>query len=413
MMTTMLNGSIASLQAVELYTQFSTATPSEIILTGSTGALGSYLLEALYTSPAKLRINCLNRSDDSQRRQSRTNKSRGLTTNFDPNYVKFFSVDFSRDHLGLDPSTYEKLLRTTSLIIHNAWQVDFNLALSAFEKTHIKGVCNLIKFSLRSQAKIFFISTIGTVTNWPLRHSTSVVPEEVITDFTVPAQMGYAESKYVLERLLSHTADTFNISVSICRVGQIAGPAGSSQGTWNKAEWLPSLIISSRYLGILPDSLGAMENIDWIPIDLLSIIIAELAIGKGTAAATRTAATQKTTSNAIVYHAVNPRTTTWATLLPTIKITLSTSTQEIEIVPLGTWITALRSSAGPEPTKEFLERNPALKLLEFYESLMPNRTELPHVRLDTEKTVAACSSMGKLEAVRPEWMRDWMRQWLD
>ena len=117
--------------------------------------------------------------------------------------------------------------------------------------------------------------------------------------------MGYAESKYTSERLLGYACTEFNIPISICRVGQVAGPVQNSHGMWNKQEWLPSLILSSKHLGIIPESLGIMQDIDCIPIDLLSSIISELAI-------------KHTSPSGLpsVLHTVNPSVTTWAALLP-------------------------------------------------------------------------------------------------
>ena len=143
--------------------------------------------------------------------------------------------------------------------------------------------------------------------NWPA-HNEGSVPEEIIRDFSVPEAMGYTESKHVSERLLDLGNTLCNITIFICRVGQIAGPVLNRIGIWNKREWLPSLITSSRRLGLIPESLGNLETIDWIPIDLLSNIIVELALQP-------VAAERRLSSS--VYHTVNPSLTTWGTYYPT------------------------------------------------------------------------------------------------
>ncbi|KAH7009835.1 hypothetical protein EDB80DRAFT_713952 [Ilyonectria destructans] len=80
--------------------------------------------------------------------------------------------------------------------------------------------------------------------------------------------MGYGQSKFVSERLLDTAARETDIPCIICRVGQIAGPT-TAAGMWLKQEWLPSLIASSKYLGKLPESLGHIDTVNWIPVDLL------------------------------------------------------------------------------------------------------------------------------------------------
>lgn len=119
--------------------------------------------------------------------------------------------------------------------------MDFNLSLESFE-THIAGVRDLIDLSSHSprHPPILFTSSISTLGNWPTKHPGEKVPERAFHDFTIPEAMGYAESKYVAERLLEDAATGFGVSSIICRVGQLAGPVKKS-GAWSKQEWLPSV----------------------------------------------------------------------------------------------------------------------------------------------------------------------------
>ena len=120
----------------------------------------------------------------------------------------------------------------------NQWHVDFNLALPAFEP-HIRGVRTLVDFCIDSRyhASIFFISSIGVVSN---QQSNRTVPETLITDSSV-TEGGYGSSKLVAELILARAVSKSAINASICRVGQIAGPVNVERGVWNKHEWLPSV----------------------------------------------------------------------------------------------------------------------------------------------------------------------------
>lgn len=119
--------------------------------------------------------------------------------------------------------------------------------------------------------------------NWPLSHF-GPVPERMIEDPSATLPTGYAQSKYVSEQVLSRATETAGIPATVCRVGQIAGPVRSKDigGSWNKQEWLPSLIASSKYLGQIPNSLGSSSAIDWIPVDVLSRVLVELLENSGT-----------------------------------------------------------------------------------------------------------------------------------
>ncbi len=174
-----------------------------VVLTGSTGALGSYLLDALIESESVSTIYCLNRSADAEQRQVKSNASRGLVTEWDNHRVKFLTSDYSLPDLGLGQEMYSDIAANASLILHNAWQVDINISLDSYE-SHVRGVRHLLDLCLNSahQAKIFFLSGIASVINWSANHS-GPIPEEVFSDYTVAQRMGYGESKHISERLLA------------------------------------------------------------------------------------------------------------------------------------------------------------------------------------------------------------------
>ena len=397
-MNSMLNEYATSLPDARVYSKnIRKSNPRVVLLTGSTGSFGSYLLEALVTCESIQKIYCLNRSVDPKRRQIERSTSQGLSTQWDSERVVFLTGNLTEDCMGIERQQYTELLENLDLVIHNSWQVDFNLSLSSYNHHHVQGVRKLIDLSIAStrNAKIFFMSTVSAVNNWLFKHE-SPVPEEWIKDFTAPAKMGYAESKHVSEQLLFTANERCNVPIAICRVGQIAGPALGEKRGWNKREWLPSLIISSRHLGIIPDSLGKIERVDWIPIDIFSTIIMELALG-----------VQATSESAPrVYHAVNPRVTTWNALLPCIK----TGTDvKLEVVPLPVWVEKLRASAVATMTEEDFEANPALKLVEFYESLIGTEDLLP--LLETGKAQERSPTLRALAPVNEHWIGRWMKQW--
>ena len=375
-------------------------TPSVVMITGTTGALGSYVLDTLVANESISRIICLNRSIDSKQKQIQASVSRGLEAQWDSQRVTFLTGDLSKSDLGLDDEQYAELSETVDLIIHNAWRVDFNLSLDSYEQDHVKGVRNLIDLSVHSlgRATIFFVSSIGSVLNWPVYHP-GPVPEAVINDFRVPGAMGYTESKHVSEQLLDAAGTKCHVPISICRVGQIAGPVLTTRGAWNKREWLPSLVQSSQYLGVLPDSLGNLSTIDWIPIDILSTILAELALRP---------IAEAVGSGSRVYHAVNPKLTTWDALLPSV---LAKMGAEVRIVSLAAWVGRLRASAVSCTTEEAIQSNPALKLMDFYEAMLS--TEKKGAALQTQSTCEASPTLKSLGPVKGEWMARWMDQWKD
>ena len=402
-----------------------------VLLTGSTGSLGSYLLKSLLDNPRVCKVYCLNRSIAAEKRQRRGH----AICDWEQERVGFLHGDLSKSHLGLDVVLYRELLSTVTHVLHNAWEVNFNISFESFEKPHIYGVRQFIDFSSQSTkgAFIFFISSISAVMDWNLHHP-GVVPERIISDFSAPAPMGYGRSKYVSELLLYNASKNAFVPSAICRVGQVAGPVEESHnhGIWNKHEWLPSLIASSKHLGKIPDSLGPNDAIDWIPVDILSRIIIQLLSASETPALRSgryyTASTPpmpnghscnscKTSQPAIegeevnpditspqVYHAVNPRHTTWANLLPAIHTYFSTP---LETVSLRDWVGAL---AGSVLKGKDLDTNPAAKLLDIFQALVDEERQVAAV-FETSQTKERSEALAGLEAVRVEWMGKWMEQW--
>jgi hypothetical protein len=86
-----------------------------IILTGSTGSLGSYLLDTLISSPKVSKVYCLNRRPDAEQHQAKVNALRGLVSKWDR--VEFLHVDLSKPSLGLEESIYERLRDEASAVI--------------------------------------------------------------------------------------------------------------------------------------------------------------------------------------------------------------------------------------------------------------------------------------------------------
>lgn len=209
-----------------------------VILTGSTGSLGSYILEALLRQANVKRIYCLNRAENSKEKQYGVNKSRGLTADWSAKSVQFLTVDFSQPKLDLDDEQYTTLLEHATHIIHCQWPVNFNLSITSFEP-HIRGVRHLIDFSLSSKLSptLFFTSSIATVNH--LKDCTDV-PEAPI-DILTTTNGGYGASKQVCELILQYAYERSGVNAVICRIGQIAGPVLKSEGMWSKQEWVPTV----------------------------------------------------------------------------------------------------------------------------------------------------------------------------
>ena len=329
--------------------------------------------------------------------------------------VSFMTAVLSQHSLGLSKDQYKELVSRATLVIHNAWTVNFNLPLFSF-RSQLEGLVNLLVLTNDSSdsARFLYVSSISSVMSH--RTTSSLTAETAITADSAPGPNGYAESKYVAEQIINYAAQkaSSNNSLAFARVGQIAG-AVNRLGMWNRNEWFPSMIISSAHIGVLPDSLGpAFDRIDWVPVDLLANIVVELAM-KGDHSEDHIA--DLGTRHADVYHLANPGTVSWSELVATVIEELSSQVQgTVELVPLHKWIARARedsesmigNSDGVD-LEAVLRMNPAAKLLAFFEGLVTIKAGSGN-RLNPSKTMRLSKEMRSLEPIKGEWIRRWVRE---
>lgn len=216
-----------------------TRNGNTVIMTGSTGSLGTYLLETLVHQQHVKEIYWLNRVEDGLKRQAEVSKLRGLLTEWSADRVHFLKADLSKPRFGLDQTQYDDLLTKTTNIIHSQWPVNFNYGITSFEP-QIQGVRELINFYLMSEhaPSLFFVSTVATV---GYQKDNESVPEAPNQDLTT-AIGGYGASKLASELILQDAFEKSGLNGVVCRVGQIAGPVlNPGRGMWAKQEWVPTV----------------------------------------------------------------------------------------------------------------------------------------------------------------------------
>lgn len=385
--------------------------PVDVILTGSTGTLGTYTLRALLDRPGIGHIFYLNGSQGGGREiQSYRFAATGLTADFDDR-VTFIQADLSNPSLSLDEGTYNELRSRVGLVIHNAWPVNFNLGLQAF-RPHLAGLINLFALSAASAPRamrIVFISSIGAIAGRLV--DSGAVPEAVLGPLDSPAANGYSRSKFISEHLCSTASKHLGIPVTIARVGQVGG-AAHYPGLWNPSEWFPSLVISSLHLGCLPSDLGPQfSEVDWMPSDLLANVVVDLATSPNP---------EGTGSGTIVFNLRNPNTVAWDTLLPMILEDVETRLgKKLEVVQPSTWLSRLEESAAVVSEGDIpgmvnaVKSNPAIKLLYFYRNGLWAHEAVPAKPMVVEHALAASRTLHDMPPVGDKWMCNWINEWLE
>lgn len=374
-----------------------------IILTGSTGSLGSYILDTLANSYDVSRVICLNRSKDASERHSRGGTARGLAP-IDSSRVDFLTADLSRPQFGLKNDDYALLLETVTHVIHNQWPVNFNWSLASFEP-HVRGVRHLVDFSLQSAnaAFVLFVSSVSAVGSWD---RPGPVPEDVFSDPAVASRTGYGQSKLISEVILDTAARTSGLRTVCCRAGIVAGPVERQQGMWNIHEYIPSIFVSSLHLGVFPATFPSRNRVDWLPVDLLSKVLAEIL----QAESTRHALAVPATAGLAVYHAVNPQTSSWSSDVAVAAMEIYPSNRKPELVPFDLWVARLAETAGNDSAAVDVEANPAVRLVGFYADAATAGAKGPRALFST-RAESASRTLREARAVDRHWLQQWMRQW--
>ncbi|KDQ13755.1 hypothetical protein BOTBODRAFT_160018 [Botryobasidium botryosum FD-172 SS1] len=381
------------------------APESEVVLlTGSTGALGTAILAGLVALPSVSRVYAFNRRAKDgalvEERQLKALREQGLDSGvIDSPKVMFIEGDVASPRLGLSETLFAEIRESVTLIINNAWRVDFNVMLPSFAPL-IQGVRNLADLALASPhpnpPRLVFTSSISVVRSHdPLNHtdwkSTKPVPEDSLKDPAVAIGSGYSESKWVSERILQIAADETALRPVIVRVGQLSGAAN---GSWNQREWLPSLVRSGQVLGVLPQAEGMVS---WVSLSIAAAAIIEL----------RNSA--QTTHNL-----VHPRPVSWASLFDAFAASLG-----VQLVPFPEWFSRLEGSFKLEESEiELTKRNPALALLDHFRSLVsargrPGEEVFGMPRLEMAKTVGEAGSLREENLARlgGEDVERWLNYW--
>lgn len=178
------------------------------------------------------------------------------------------------------------------------------------------------------------------------------------------------------------------------------------------------IIISSVHSGIFPQTLPSRDHIDWLPVDKLSKILAEIL-----SSASRPSVSQERLDEGLpdkignthltgtkIYHVVNPHLASWQHDLAVDLFTLFPS-GTVQPVYFREWLMRLKASAKEAESNGHLdmERNPAIRLIDFYTTLAEN--EEASRRLLSAASERASQTLRDLGPLKLDWLRNWMVQW--
>ncbi|KAF7352571.1 Acetyl-CoA synthetase-like protein [Mycena venus] len=355
-----------------------------VVVTGTTGELGCYLLSQLVNDSSVRLVYALNRASRNaqslRERQTTALIDRGLEADIlDSEKVVLLEGDLSAAQFNMAKSVYQKMQETVTHVIHAAWPVDFNLTLRSFEDS-VNGLRNLVDFSLGSPFKepptLIYTSSIGIFQNVT---EGTILAEKAI-EAKVAAGSGYTESKWVAEQILAKAEECTPLKSVTVRVGQLCG---GLNGAWNINEWFPALVQASSVVQHFPDS---QKDVNWLPVDVAAAAIVDFL------AAVRL--------NSVV-NLVHPHPVSWSVLCQTLSTELSVS-----IVPYPQWLSLLEDACKTHEKKSDLR---ASRLIEFFRSL---RDPVGSFKTDIDSALHASPSLrSQMHPLQKKDVQQWLLYW--
>lgn len=241
-----------------------------VVVTGAAGFLGSHVVKSLLKDHKE--IFCIARGEDNWDATTKVvnavfNADNGTMTHDEiEQRLDCFAGDLSKDNFGLPIVDYDYLCSNAKIVYHiagevNDWKDAEDLAASNIEATK-----NVIQFCKRSNAKLVFASTLSVFV------SRSDLPS-AYTCYEVPLEEdgvivgGYAQSKWIAEKLVLDTMQ--NDNVRVMRYGLLTEPTDKMMKF--KQSTLSMFLRGLRKIHVAP-YVKTELRVDFTPVDIAAAV---------------------------------------------------------------------------------------------------------------------------------------------
>ncbi|MBE9222347.1 amino acid adenylation domain-containing protein [Cyanobacterium stanieri LEGE 03274] len=244
------------------------APQQNVLLTGATGLLGSYLLADLLQN-TNYHIYCLVRAKDTsqalQRIQTKLTQKQLWQTPWTSRITPLIG-DLGKPFLGLSSQQIEHLNQHIDLIYHCGAWVNIVYPYSSMRAANIDSTREIIKIACEHHSKpIFYISTTDVFSSHQIRKIT--LHQQPDGDELCG---GYAQTKYAAEELLQQ-AQQRGLPVTIFRPTNIIERFPSNPDL--VTEFIPRMFQGCLQLKLFPQ-INAIVNL--VPVDYVSRVIVHL-----------------------------------------------------------------------------------------------------------------------------------------
>lgn len=242
--------------------------PSAYFITGATGFLGGWVLDAVAKRDPNAEIYLLSRR--SAEETLAVIEKKGLTIS---SRTKVIVGDTSKPGFGMEIDDVRRLQREVRFYIHCAAHVVFGCSYAEARPSTVMGANNLLTLYLGSHpsAELHYVSTNGIFPPH-FTHTTNRACLESLDDFDLYAarlKEGYGWSKWVAEKSVVDVCRQRERRLRVYRPGNIGW---SNDGRVNPLDFQTLIIFACRALGCVPDV--PTWNFELTPVDELASFMA-------------------------------------------------------------------------------------------------------------------------------------------
>ena len=323
---------------------------NNVLLTGSTGFVGAYLLRSLLRDTPAV-VHCLIRSGGAERVR-RNLAQYGIWEEHFASRIRYVYGDLAQPLLGMPSQDFNELASSIDTIYHAAAAVDWVRPYEHLREVNVFGTRELLRLTCSGPPKSFhFLSSLAVC------YSTGATEDALESDDPLTnlsgLSLGYAQSKSVAESLVRQAAER-GLRATVARPTLVSGD--SKSGISNADDLLSRLLRGCIQMGAAPDLDWAM---DCVPVDHVADAMVKLARNGG------------------VYHLINPKLRSWRECV----LWMCLRGHSLDLLPYRDWASRLRETATPShplyPLQSFFLRavheEGGLTIPELYEETRRRR----------------------------------------
>ncbi len=224
----------------------------KIFLTGATGFLGAYLIDALIAQRKDVTLYCHVRAADKESGMQRiveNLKKYNLWQEELAGHIVPVTGDLQKENLGIGEEEYAFLSTEADTVIHNGALLNFMLPYASLKSINVTATQKALKLAAEGKKKAFVYVSSYSAYDTPSHFDQDVYEDDPMTSCE-GFFLGYSESKWVSEKIVKQ-AQELGLPTIIIRPGDITGTV--KDGIWKVEDLISRSLVGCIQMKAVPD----------------------------------------------------------------------------------------------------------------------------------------------------------------